>query len=101
MRHTDKHSESGQTLVEYALLLACIALGCAAAALVLSGAIGGLFDSVANDPNVFNPPTAPVPVTTAAQPQPTSVEDCLDEGWRNYPQFEDQASCVDFVNGGG
>jgi hypothetical protein len=80
--------------------LAGIALGCLAAALVLSGAIGGLFDSVTNDPNVFNPPAAPPPITTPALPEPKSAEDCLHEGWRHYPQFDSEASCLDFLKGG-
>ncbi len=28
---------------------------------------------------------------------PTSKEQCKDDGWRNYPQFQNQGECVAFV----
>jgi Flp pilus assembly pilin Flp len=96
MLYTDHGSESGQSLVEYALILAIVA--CLATGIYLSGAINGLFRSTSNLPNGFNPPTEPVapPVQW-----PTSVQQCLHGGWRDYPQFTDEASCVRFVTGGG
>ena len=99
MRYIDHRSELGQTAAEYAVLLALVAVGCLAALVILSGSIDGLFS---NNSNVFNPPNAP-PVSTRPSHVvvPRSVQDCMNEGWRNYPQFEDQASCVQFVTGGG
>jgi Flp pilus assembly pilin Flp len=97
--YTDRRSELGQTFVEYVLLLTVIALGCLGAVLILSGSIAGLFSDT---PNIFKPPSTP-PAMTSPSPVavPTSVQDCLDPGWRNYPQFQDEASCIQFVNGGG
>ena len=41
--------ESGQGMVEYALIIALIAVAVIAAITVLSGAIGGKFDQVSNN----------------------------------------------------
>ena len=98
MRHTAHGSERGQTLAEYALILGFLAV--LASAIFLSGAIGGIFGSTSNHLNGLDPPTATVPMTPPVQ-GPTSVAQCLNGGWRNYPQFTDQASCVQFVLGGG
>ena len=67
MRHTDHGSESGQGLVEYALMLASVVLIGLATVIVLSGAINEFFGSTSNSPNglnlpTFNHPTAPGPV---------------------------------------
>jgi hypothetical protein len=72
----------------------------ASAVIYLSGATNGLFGSTSNFPNGLNPPTATEPTTTPVQ-WPTSVQQCLRGGWRNYPQFTDRASCVRYVTGGG
>ena len=53
-------SESGQTLVEYALIVAGIGLVCLVAVSFLSGRVGGLFESASNSP-AFTPPTAAGP----------------------------------------
>lgn len=98
MRHTAHRSESGQTLVEYALILASVA--CLATVIYLSGAINGIFSSTSSFQHGFNPSGGPQPLRPPAQ-WPTTVEQCLDGGWRNYPQFDDEASCVRFVTGGG
>jgi hypothetical protein len=87
-------------LVEYAVILAGVALVCLATVIYLSGAINGLFGSTSNLPNGFNPPTAPHPITPPIQ-SPRSVQQCLHGRWHDYPQFEDEASCVQFVTGGG
>jgi hypothetical protein len=87
-------------LIEYALILACVALACLGTLLLVSGAISGFFGSSSNPPNHFRAPPAPGP-TTPPLSLPTSVEQCLHGGWRNYPQFEDEASCVQFVTGAG
>jgi hypothetical protein len=99
-RHTDHCSESGQGLVQYVLILASVALICLAAVIFLSGPINGLFGSTSNLPNGFNPPTAPEPTGPPVQ-WPTSVRQCLNGGWHDYPQFRDEAACVRFVTGGG
>ena len=98
MRDAAHGSESGQGLVEYALILGVVAV--AASVIFLSGAINGIFGSTSNSLNGLDPPTATAPLTPPVQ-GPTSVEQCLNGGWRNYPQFTDQASCVQFVLGGG
>jgi hypothetical protein len=88
-------------LVEYALVLAGVAFVAAAAAvLFLSGAINGLFGSTSNSPSGFIAPAVTQPLTPPVQ-SPTSVRQCLHGGWRDYPQFADEASCVRFVTGGG
>ena len=91
-------SECGQGVVEYALILGVIAV--VAAAIVLSGGLNGIFGSTSNSLNGLNPPAATGPMTPPDQ-RPTSVQQCLSGGWRNYPQFTDQASCVKYVTGGG
>ena len=53
-------SESGQTQVEYALIVAGIGLVCLVAVSFLSGRVGGLFESASNSP-AFTPPTAAGP----------------------------------------
>jgi Flp pilus assembly pilin Flp len=98
MRHRAHGSESGQTLVEYALILVFVAL--LATVIFLSGAIKGVFGSTSNLMNGRNPPTATEPMTPPVQ-WPTSVQQCLNGGWQDYPQFTDQASCVQYVTGGG
>lgn len=40
--------EEGQTLVEYALIIALVSIGTTAALLVLTGKLNGVFQSVAN-----------------------------------------------------
>ena len=99
MRGRAHDSESGQGVVEYALILGLIAV-LATAIVLFSDASNGLFGSTSNFPNRFNPPTATVPMTPPVQ-WPTSVQQCLHGGWHDYPQFTDQASCVQYVTGGG
>ena len=92
-------SQSGQTLVEYVLILAGIALACLATVVFLSGAINDLYATIANTPAVSDRPSAPPgQPTQPGQPAvPTSVEDCFHGGWRHFPQFENQAACIKFV----
>jgi Flp pilus assembly pilin Flp len=98
MRYTAHGSESGQGLVEYALILAGVA--CLVTVIYLSGAINGLFGSSLNFLNGSSPPATTKPMTPPVQ-WPTSVQQCLHGGWHDYPQFTDEASCVEFVTGGG
>ena len=97
MRDTGNGSDSGQSLVEYVLILAGIAVVCVVTIIILSGAINTSFGSTSNS---FNPPAAPSPRGPPLQ-WPTSVAQCMNGGWRNYPQFADEASCVQSVTGGG
>jgi Flp pilus assembly pilin Flp len=94
----DRGPDSGQSLVEYVLILATIVVVSLATVIVLSHGINGLFGKDSNLPNGFNPPAAPGPVTP---PGPTSVAQCLHGGWRSYPQFSDRTACIEFVTGGG
>ena len=86
--------DQGQALGEYAVLVGAIAIGCVLAILFLSGAITGLFGSAAKPvrPGVFRPPTqAQVFIW------PTTLEECVDEGWRDFPQFIDELDCRKYV----
>lgn len=92
-RHT---SESGQTIGEYAVVIAGITVVCLVAALFLGAVIG-------NRVREGKPP-APVeafePPTTSPQlVWPTKLEDCESDGWRNYAQFQNQRECTDYVRG--
>ena len=98
MKRYRLHSEYGQTSVETVLIAAAIALGCLVAAIFLSSSIRGIFGSI---PDPSEPqPSAPF-VPPAVVVVPVTVEDCLNGGWRNYPQFTSQAQCVQFVQGPG
>jgi hypothetical protein len=66
----------------------------------LSGAINGIFSSTSSFQTGFNPPSGTQPLRPPAQ-WPTTVQQCLGNGWQNYPQFDDEASCVRYVTGGG
>ncbi len=91
-------SQSGQTSVETVLIIAAIGLACLVAVIFLGGGISHVFDSIL-DPSGPSPPSSPfVPPTPATVPR--TVEDCLDGGWRTYPQFIDEGACVEFVTGG-
>ena len=89
-------SESGQTASETILIIAAIALACVIALIYLGGGISRVFDSIVDPsgptPGPFTPP-APAAV-------PRTIDDCLNGGWRDYPQFVDEPSCIDFVTGG-
>ena len=94
-------SESGQSLVEYALILATIALLSVATATFLSGRIGELFASVSNS-HAFTPPSAatvPPPADGNASEQNRSTlmlalpaidsYRAIHDGWvgMNYPRL--------------
>jgi len=91
-----RRRDSGQVSAELALVLGMIAFGCIVALVYLGGGVTRLFDSSA-DPlrpgGVFLPPTAP------ALTYPTALVDCEDDGWKNFPQFADQAACEAYVEG--
>jgi len=95
-----RRAESGQAVVDYTLIVAGVAVVCALAILFLSGGIAGWFDSTGTQIQQQQPAPLEPPVSSAPV-EPTSLADCENEGWRNYPQlkFEDEADCVDYVNG--
>ena len=55
------HDESGQGLVEYALIIALVAVGLIAILLVLRNSVGNVFRNAATQLN--NAPTTPCPGT--------------------------------------
>jgi Flp pilus assembly pilin Flp len=91
-----RSSESGQTLSEYAVVIAGICVVCLIAALFVGGTISARFqgagDSVTTPSAPFDPPDQPT-VTW-----PTKIEDCENGGWQNFPQFTDEQECIDYVN---
>ena len=97
MARNTYRSQSGQTSVETVLIVAAIALACLVAVFFLGGGISRVFDSIL-DPSGPSPSSPFVPPTPATVPR--TVEDCLDDGWHNYPQFIDEEACVEFVAGG-
>ncbi len=90
----ERPPESGQVVPEYALLIGGIAIACLLAALILGGRIGDLFGST-SDPvshGPFTPPAMPASV------YPLTVEECLDDGWKDFPQFASEEECTAYVN---
>jgi Flp pilus assembly pilin Flp len=84
---------SGQSLAEYAVIIAAIAVACMIAVLFLVAGIRDRFDST-DQPS----PQAPfVPPPSPALSYPTTLEDCEDGGWKNYAQFRDEAQCKKYV----
>ena len=71
-------------------------MGCAIAALLLSGAITERVRLVgeADEVGAVRPPVRPAPVVF-----PTTLDECVDGGWRDFPQFADEAACTDYVDG--
>ena len=39
-----------------------------------------------------------IQIGNCTPPPPTSKDQCMNGGWRNYPQFKNQGQCVAFVN---
>jgi Flp pilus assembly pilin Flp len=95
IRGSFHHRESGQVLIEYALVVALIAVVVGASAIFFSDRINDLFDSAANStspPHSYSPPVPPVEVQT-----PTLIRQCVHGRWRNYPSFNSQAECIEYV----
>lgn len=86
-------SEAGQTLSEYTVVIAAIAVVCVAAVVVLAAAIGGRFDSP-DGPAGGSPFTPPAPQHLA---YPTTLDDCEHGRWKNYAQFESEEECKTYV----
>ena len=78
------------------MLAAGIAIVCSLAVLFLSGGISNLFGSTATPMKTapFRPPS-PSPGLT----YPTTLEECANEGWKNFAQFASEAACDAYVNG--
>jgi len=84
---------SGQTLAEYAVIIAAIAVACVIAALFLVAGIRGRFDAT-DEPSPqapFGPPPSP------SLSYPTTLEDCEQGRWKNYAQFTSEAECKKYV----
>jgi Flp pilus assembly pilin Flp len=84
---------SGQTLAEYAVIIAAIAVAVMVGLLFLVAGIKGRFEST--DRPAPQAPFVPPPSPTLSYP--TTLEDCEDGGWRNYTQFEDEEECKKWV----
>jgi Flp pilus assembly pilin Flp len=94
VRRHDLRADHAQVAAEYVLVLAGVAVGCIVAVLYFGGTVSGLFDSSGKPMRSapFRPPASGVAY-------PASLEDCEDPGWRDYPQFPDEQSCRDYLEG--
>jgi Flp pilus assembly pilin Flp len=90
------HPQSGQAKAEYALIIGVIALACILAALFLGLALRERFES--GGEQVPAAPFTP-PVSSTPQSWPTTLAECEDGGWRNFPQFASEAECREYVDG--
>ena len=91
----DWGSEDGQSLPEYTIVLAAIAVATLFSLLVLGAALKGRFES--SDDNL---PPAHTPFTPPSQPglvYPTEIGQCRHGGWRDFPQFRNEAECEEYV----
>jgi Flp pilus assembly pilin Flp len=86
-------STGGQTLAEYAIIVAAIAVGCAMVVLFVTGGVSGLFDTSAKPlkPGALVPPVHGTPFGG-----PTTVKDCKNGGWALY-NFPNEQACIDAV----
>jgi Flp pilus assembly pilin Flp len=85
--------EPGQAMSEHAIILGAIAVGCIVAVLFLGGGIFDLFGSTSK-PLSRQPLTPPV---QGGLPYPTSLEECEDGGWHDFPQFANEEACREYV----
>ncbi len=76
-------------------MVGAIAIALAFAILFLSNGVTGLFDS-SSAPLQQAPFTPPHATPTVVWP--TTVDDCEDDGWRDYPQFLDEDECLEYVD---
>jgi Flp pilus assembly pilin Flp len=89
-------SSSGQTQAEYGLVVAGIAAVIIVAVLLVGGVLSGKFDTSSKP---FTPDTSPFsPPTTPELVFPTSASQCAGDGWKDFPQFEMQSDCTDYVD---
>ena len=87
--------ESGQTMAEYALLLGGLAIVCIVAVVFLGGRIGDLFGGTGA--SLQHGPFIPPSPKKSPLLYPATIEDCQDGGWRNFPQFANEAECKEYV----
>lgn len=83
-------------MAEYALLAAGIAVACSLAVLFLSGGISDLW--VSKTTPIRSAPFSP-PSSSPGLTYPTTLEECANDGWKNFAQFADEAACDAYVNG--
>lgn len=93
MRLGRLESKEGQTLAEYAIIIAAVAVGCAMVVLFLGGGIRGFFDT-------SKKPIAPgrvSPVHGTPFGGPKTIADCQDGGWviYNYSSLEECEEAVE------
>jgi len=89
-RHT---WESGQTIGEYAVVIAGIAVVCLVAALFVGSIVANRIRDAPSQPHTSLEP----PRTSPQLVWPRRLEDCENGGWRNYVQFENERQCKDYV----
>jgi Flp pilus assembly pilin Flp len=80
---------------EYALILGGIALTCIVVLVVLGGGIAGVFDNTRDNVGRSGSGSFTPPSTLT---WPTSLSDCDDPGWQDFPQFASEAGCDAYVN---
>jgi Flp pilus assembly pilin Flp len=97
IRGSFHRGESGQVFIEYALVVALIAVVVAASAIYFSDRINDLFDTAANSPGLSHPYSPPVPPVPVEVQMPTLIRQCLHGRWRNYPSFKSEAECIEYV----
>jgi hypothetical protein len=98
MRPKSGDAERGQVLGEYAIVIGLIAFVCVVALLYFGFVLRDDYESggeqIQQAP--YEPPT---PVTPSVpQSSPTTLADCEDDGWKDFPQFKNEAECVEYIN---
>jgi Flp pilus assembly pilin Flp len=86
---------SGQVSAEYAIVMGAIAVVCIVALVFIGFAVSGRFES--GGERVRQAPLEP-PMPSGLT-WPTTLEECEDGGWRNFPQFADEDECTEYVEG--
>jgi hypothetical protein len=86
--------ETGQASGEYAIVIFMIAIVCIAAVLLFGFALSGQYQS---DGDQIQPGPGPLSPPTYGTASPTSDDDCRNNGWQKYPDFESEQECLDFV----
>jgi hypothetical protein len=98
LRPKSGDTERGQVVGEYAIVIGLIAFVCVVALLYFGFVLRDDYESgggqIQQAP--YEPPT---PVTPSApQSWPTTLADCEDGGWQDFPQFTNEAGCVEYIN---
>ena len=91
------HAQSGQASGEFAILLGGVVLVCIVAALLFAGVLRTDYRS--SGEQLQQPAAPPAPIPTAPHTWPTTFAECEDGGWTNFPQFENEDECVEYVDG--